>query len=153
MLPARRLAVLLDSVKRTQVGNCLYHTSDEPPSLYADHSCDRSLFPSEIVMELSQPGVEMKEPEIWQVRFSPDGKLLASCGSDSRVTIWDAACLPSVRTVLHSDSEVGNIAWSPDSKLLLTCGLNHVAKIFDVDVSALRESPPEPPTSYNEPVC
>ncbi|KXX74493.1 WD repeat-containing protein 26 [Madurella mycetomatis] len=133
MLPARRLAVLLDSVKRIQVGNCLYHTSDEPPSLYADHSCDRSLFPSEVVMELPQPGVEMTQQEIWQVRFSPDGKLLASCGSDSRVTIWDAVCLPSVRTILHPDSEVGNIAWSPDGKLLLTCGLNHLAKIFDVD--------------------
>lgn len=141
MLPARRLAVLLDTVKRMQIENCLYHTSNEPPSLYTDHSCDRSQFPSEVVRELPPPGVETSQDEVWQVRFSPNGRLLATCGSDNQIYIWDPDNFSYVTKLTQPEAEIGNLAWSPDSKLILSCGLNHFARVFDVDVSALSEPP------------
>ncbi|KAL2018354.1 hypothetical protein VTK56DRAFT_957 [Thermocarpiscus australiensis] len=140
MLPDHRLAVLLDSVKRSQIERCLYHTTNEPPSLYTDHSCDRSRFPTEVVMELSKPLAEPpKQPdEVWQLRFSPDGKRLASCGTDKAVKIWDVErfCLLHELQGHTRGSKGGgicNLAWSPDGKLLVSCGIDRYAKIWNVD--------------------
>jgi WD40 repeat protein len=89
-------------------------------------------------VELSPPGLESskKLDEVWQVRFSPDGKRLAACGTDDAVNIWDVERL----TFFHQLSEhqkpgIGNLAWSPDSKLLVTCSFDHTAKLWNVEVS------------------
>lgn len=136
MLPERRLAVLLDDLKRSQAERCRYHTDDAPPSLCVDHSCDRSRFPSEVLVELSPPGLESskKLDEVWQVRFSPDGKRLAACGADDAVNIWDVERLTfSHQLSEHQKPGIGNLAWSPDSKLLATCSLDHTAKLWNVE--------------------
>ncbi|KAL2152510.1 hypothetical protein VTH82DRAFT_5694 [Thermothelomyces myriococcoides] len=136
MLPDRRLAVLLDDVKRSQVERCRYHTNDAQPSLCVDHFCDRSRFPSEVLVELSHPGAESskKLDEIWQVRFSPDGKHLATCGTDEAVCIWDVERLALFHQLHgHQKAGIGNVAWSPDSKLLITCSLDHTAKLWSAE--------------------
>lgn len=139
MLPNHHLAVLLDEVKRSQVDRCLYHSTDEPPSLCAGHSCDRSRFPSEILVELSTSELETsREPhEVWQVRFSPDGRRLASCGTDEAVSIWDVEHLTLLRRLHgHNKKGVCNLEWAPDSRLLVSCGFSdHTAKLWDTDVS------------------
>jgi WD40 repeat protein len=139
MLPDHRLAALLHDVKRSQVDRCLYHTTEEPPSLYTDHSCDRSRFPSEVLVELCSPRIEAsKRPEeIWQVCFSPDGRRLASCGTDEAVSVWDVEHLTLLHELRGHPGGIGSVAWSPDSKLLVSCGKNHVAKVWHVDVSVL----------------
>ncbi|KAH8881530.1 WD domain-containing protein [Thozetella sp. PMI_491] len=132
MLPESRLAVLLEQVKESQIGNCLFHTSSRPPSLYSDHLCDKSQFPTEVIYELDkQPG------ELWQVVFSHDGTKLASCGSDKSVYIW---AVPSFE-VLHrldaaQEKGVGDVAWSPDDSMLVTCGMDHDAKIWNIETGA-----------------
>ncbi|AEO63391.1 uncharacterized protein THITE_2108573 [Thermothielavioides terrestris NRRL 8126] len=135
MLPDHRLAALLHDVKRSQVDRCLYHTTEEPPSLYTDHSCDRSRFPSEVLVELCSPRIEAsKRPEeIWQVCFSPDGRRLASCGTDEAVSVWDVEHLTLLHELRGHPGGIGSVAWSPDSKLLVSCGKNHVAKVWHVD--------------------
>ncbi len=138
MLPDHRLAVLLDNSKRNQVDRCLYHTTDESPSLCVDHSCDRSRFPSEVLVELTSAGLETsrRPDEVWQVRFSPDGKRLASCGTDETVSIWDIEHLVRLHRLHgHDNHGVGNVAWAPDSRLLVSCGVDHTAKLWDTDVS------------------
>jgi WD40 repeat protein len=138
MLPERRLAVLLDELKGSQIDKCLYHTSNEPPTLYTDHTCDRSQFPSEVAAELSNLGVEAsKQPEeVWQLRFSPDGRRLASCGTEKAVNIWDVENLKLIQELQgHPKGEIGDLAWSPDSKLLVTCGIDRYAKLWNTDVS------------------
>ncbi|KAL2133190.1 hypothetical protein VTI74DRAFT_2764 [Chaetomium olivicolor] len=137
MLPNHRLATLLDDVKQSQVDRCLYHTSDESPSLYTNHSCDRSRFPTEVLADLATPGAELspKKPiEVWQIRFSPDGKRLASCGSDDSLCIWDVQHL-ALRQQLHGPHKggIGNLAWSPDSRFLVSCGIDRTARIWDTD--------------------
>lgn len=138
MLPDHRLAVLLDDLKHSQIDKCLYHTSNETPSLYTSHSCDRSQFPSEVVVELSKPVLEpSKHPdEVWQLRFSPDGKRLASCGTEKAVNIWDVDNFSLVQELQgHTKGEIGDLAWSPDSKYLVTCGIDRYAKLWNADVS------------------
>lgn len=136
MLPDRRLAVLLDDLKRSQMDRCLYHTTDEPPSLCVDHSCDRSRFPSEVLIELFIPAPEPPKNEVWQVAFSPDGKRLASCGTDESVYIWDVEhFLLMSQLPGHVKGGIGNLAWAPNSRLLVTCGVDHTAKVWNTDVS------------------
>lgn len=143
MLPEHRLAVLLQQVKTHQLSNCVWHTNPDPPSLYADHHCDRHAFPAETALELTaQTG------EVWKVVFSHDGTKMVSCGSEDFVIIWDVPSFEvlhklTVSGTMDSNLEddyngasgVGNITWSPDDSMIVTCGRDHHAKIWNVAVS------------------
>ncbi|KAK0635741.1 WD40-repeat-containing domain protein [Bombardia bombarda] len=144
MLPEHRLAMLLQQVKDNQIGQCLYHTSAEPPSLYSDHACDRSQFPHEMLVELDK-----HSSEVWQVRFSNDGSRLASCGMDRSVIIWRVPTFEVIHTIEASETgEVGNLAWSPDDKMLVSCGRDRYAKIWDTESGDLIRTVER----FNEPV-
>lgn len=129
MLPEHRLAVLLQQVKEHQIGGCVYHTSAASPSLYADHYCDKSNFPTELLAELDK-----HTGEVWQIEFSHDGKRLASCGIDRHVIIWDVPSLDVLFKLDGHEGGVGNLAWSPDDTMLVSCGRDHYARIWDATV-------------------
>lgn len=131
MLPENRLAVLLQTVKQTQIDTCLYHTAASSPSLYSDHSCRRERFPTETALELLD-----LEGEAWQVQFSPDGSMLAACGQ-TRAVVWDRNF--ELKLVLEDhDDGIGNIAWNPDSTMLVTCSRDKTAQLWSVHVSILK---------------
>lgn len=133
MLPEHRLAVLLQQVKNSQIDSCIWHTDASSPSLYSDHICDRSMFPTETLEELTDA-----EGEVWQIRFSHDGERLAGCGSDRKVLIWDTETFNLVHSLEEHKDGAGNVAWSPDDTMLVTCGRDHYARLWDVNVSQRR---------------
>jgi len=130
MLPEHRLAILLHQVKDAQIGACLWHNNDDPPSLYSDHRCRREDFPTETVIELDE-----HDGEVWQVAFSHDGTKLASCGEDKQVIIWEVPSFKILHTLADHDAGVGNISWSWDDSMLVSCSQDRYARLWDVTVS------------------
>lgn len=69
---------------------------------------------------------------IHDMRFSPDGKLLATCGYDRLIKLWDVEAGKEVRTLKdHSDSIYG-VSFSPDGKLLASAAADRAVKVWDV---------------------
>ena len=65
------------------------------------------------------------------VAFSPDGRLLASCGCDSAVRLWDPASGERRRTLTGHTSWVNGVAFSPDGRLLASCGCDSAVRLWD----------------------
>ncbi len=69
---------------------------------------------------------------IQDLAFSPDGRILASCGYDRLIKLWDVAAKKELRVLKdHSDSVYG-IAFSPDGKLLASAAADRAVKVWDV---------------------
>jgi WD40 repeat protein len=65
------------------------------------------------------------------VTFSPDGKLLASAGSDGRVRLWDAATGKAVRTI---EKHYYAAAFSPDGEWLAAADHEGTITLHEVSV-------------------
>ncbi|KAI9822531.1 MAG: hypothetical protein M1827_000250 [Pycnora praestabilis] len=127
MIPEHRLAVLLQQVKQDQISKCLYHNTAGSPSLYSDHSCDRSQFPLRAVLELTQ-----HQEEVWYVEFSHNGTKLATTSLDTTVIIHDTSSFEVLHKLSGHTDGVAYASWSPDDSMLITCARDHKACLWDV---------------------
>jgi WD40 repeat protein/serine/threonine protein kinase len=71
------------------------------------------------------------EGDIYSVAFSHDGRLLASCGKDRTVRLWDLASRRNVATLRGHDSEVNVVAFAPNSQTLVSCGDDGAIVVWD----------------------
>lgn len=128
MIPDRRLAALLDQVKRSQINECLYHNTATPPSLYSDHICDRNDFPLHPSIELNQ-----HTDEVWYCEFSHDGTKLVTASRDHSVIIYDTATFSVIHKLMEHDEGIAHASWSPDDTKLLTCSQDKKARLWSVE--------------------
>lgn len=73
---------------------------------------------------------------VWDVSYSPDGKLIASGSTDKTVKLWKAN--GELLRDLHHDDNVTKISFSPDNQLLATASLDKTIKIWTLDGTLLK---------------
>jgi WD40 repeat protein len=69
---------------------------------------------------------------IYAVAISPDGKLLATCGYDRIIHLWDTTTGKPVKDLRDHSDAVYAVAFSPDGKLLASGSADRAVKIWDV---------------------
>ena len=85
---------------------------------------------------MDQPG------KAWYVKWSPDGRFLATTCSDGAARVWDALTGHLVAQPFRHDAEVRRAEFSPDGKRLLTAGYDGAVKVWNL--SFLRPPLPVP---------
>jgi hypothetical protein len=65
------------------------------------------------------------------VAFSPDGKTLASAGSDRTIKLWDAQSGQERHTLKGHTDEVSSVVFSPDGKTLASGGRDKTIRLWD----------------------
>src|ERR1700761_8610860 len=64
--------------------------------------------------------------------FSPDGRMIASAGSDSTIKLWDTSRGLLIRTLSGHLAAVRAVAFSPDGKSLVSGSQDHTIRIWDL---------------------
>lgn len=75
---------------------------------------------------------DMGEKCFAPIRFSPDGKLLATLATDNTVEIWEVETKKKLRSWKVPAKHVGSLAFSPDSRQLFTNGFYDMVRVWDV---------------------
>jgi WD40 repeat protein len=67
------------------------------------------------------------------VAFSPDGKLLATAGSDHLIYLWDASTGQPLAKLSGHTQKVWKVVFSPDGNKLASAGWDGTARVWDVN--------------------
>src|SRR5205823_5062904 len=97
------------------------------------------------VRSLAQPGLKTPDGRpvaevksghsdtVFGVCFSPDGKMLATCGADKLVKTWEVPSGKFVKAFEGHTHHVLDVGWKGDGKLLASAGADNVVKVWDFE--------------------
>ncbi len=73
---------------------------------------------------------------VYDVAWSPDGKLLATCSFDGKVALWDAATGRLLKTYEGHRGLVLGVAFSPNGRYLASVGQDRTLKLWELPNAA-----------------
>eukprot|EP00698_Gefionella_okellyi_P019170 TRINITY_DN5839_c0_g1_i1.p1 TRINITY_DN5839_c0_g1~~TRINITY_DN5839_c0_g1_i1.p1 ORF type:complete len:542 (-),score=107.05 TRINITY_DN5839_c0_g1_i1:118-1743(-) len=129
VVPEGRLDELLNQALAYQCTQCAFHNSnDTTMSLFADHTCSPSDIP-----DICTQVLDAHSHEVWAVQFSHNGTMLASCGRDCNVIIWEVQGqqLVQLHMLQGHENAVSLVQWSPDDAYLLSGSNDSRCRIWD----------------------
>ena len=68
---------------------------------------------------------------VWDVAFSPDGRLLATTDFSATIRVWDTATGRFLHVLTGHGEWVSRVAFSPDGQLLATASTDNTARVWD----------------------
>lgn len=71
--------------------------------------------------------------EVWSVRWSPDGRRLASASSDKSVRLWDTDTGQRLSLLTDHTDAVKAAVWSPDGHRLASASHDQTVRVWDSD--------------------
>lgn len=77
---------------------------------------------------------------IYDVRFSPDGVLLATSDRSNGLVVWEADTGRLYMDLVGHKSEIRSLAWRPDSTVLVSSSMDGTVKMWDMNHGNLIKS-------------
>jgi WD40 repeat protein len=104
------------TIRLWEVG-CLLQSIDAPEK--EEPICERKVFSGH-------------RGRVYEARFSPDGKILASAGDDNVLRLWEVSTGKELRVLQGHEHSVISVASSPDGRSIVSGGLDSMVRIWDV---------------------
>ena len=83
-----------------------------------------------------KPVGEFKSPHsdtVLGVCFSPNSKMLATCGADKFVKVWEVPTAKFLKSFEGHTHHVLDVGWKPDGKFLASGGADNAIKVWDYE--------------------
>eukprot|EP01134_Creolimax_fragrantissima_P001283 CFRG1283T1 len=134
MIKENRLNVLIDQALEYQRSTCVYHNQNDIctlPSLLIDHNCTLESLP-----RVTKHVFKDHDDEVWYVKFSNNGKMLASASKDCTVRVWEVSTYKLMYTLEGHALPISFVGWCPDDKLILSCSNDKTLRLWDLEDGA-----------------
>jgi WD40 repeat protein len=95
-------------------------------SRVSSESSPEKRYKPELVVQTGHQGF------VYDIAFSPNGKIIATGSLDATVKLWDTATGKELRTLIGHTSLVSTLAFSPDGNILASGGVDYVVRTWDV---------------------